>query len=72
MFERLWFSLCAVAAVVSVVLGAIVAAMVAAMALDGGRLQWDAAAIAVTFAFIGPLACRFIYRWGLWVAHGSR
>lgn len=71
MLERLWFSLCAVAAVLSFVFGAVVIIVVIGAVFDGRRLQWDALAIGWVFTILGPLAARFAYRWGLWVARGS-
>lgn len=72
MLERLWFSLCAVVAVLVFAFGAVInVAVIGDAVLGDRRIQWDALATGVALTTIGPLACRFIYRWGLWVVRGS-
>ena len=69
MLGRLWFSLCAFVAVLAFAFGSIVAvAVVGDVVLHNGRMQWDALATALVIGLGGPAACRFTYRWGLWVA----
>lgn len=69
MVGRLWFSLCALAALLVFALGVIVAGSgwVEPMLRDRPT-EWGFILAGTAIAFAGPLLCRGIYRWGLWVA----
>jgi hypothetical protein len=73
MVARLWFSLCALVAFLIFVIGVIGVIGNIANGLTSERpMDWVAVLASGAFGFFGPMPCLFIYRWGLWVARGSR
>lgn len=69
MLVRLWFSICALAAVLLFVFGAGIAAIYIGEGIfSDRRMQWGETLGFGSIGFFGPLLCLFIYRWGLWVA----